>query len=200
MNPSPPIDFEDRALVERFLTQRSDAAFSALYARHAPRVYGLIARLLGTGSAHVDDAFQDTWLRAIAGLPGFAGRSSFSTWICGIAVNRCREVRRAGSREVQPDEAGALKLVESPAPAAFDRASAIDLERAVGALAPGYREVLLLHDVHGFTHDDIAALLGIEPGTSKSQLSRARRALREGLLAADATDSPNTSKQKESTP
>lgn len=199
MNPSPPVDVAERALVERFLSTRSEAAFSALYARFAPRVYGLIVRLMGAGNPGIDDAFQDTWLRAIAGLPAFAWRSSVSTWICGIAVNRCREARRSAGREAPATDAQALRLVESPAPAAFDAASAIDLERAVEALAPGYREVLLLHDVQGFTHDDIATLLGIDPGTSKSQLSRARRAMREALLEAD-THSPTQSQHKESTP
>lgn len=199
MNPSPPIDVEERALVERFLKSRSEAAFSALYARFAPRVYGLIVRLLGAGAPGIDDAFQDTWLRAVAGMPAFAWRSSLSTWICGIAVNRCRESRRAASRDAQPADAQALRLVESPASAVFDAASAIDLERAIDALAPGYREVLLLHDVQGFTHDDIGALLGIDTGTSKSQLSRARRAMRAALLEAEP-HSPKHPQQKESTP
>jgi RNA polymerase sigma-70 factor (ECF subfamily) len=199
MTDTPPIDLEERALVSRFLAERSDAAFAALYTRCAPRVYGLIVRLLGARGATADDAFQDTWMRAIAGLPAFAWRSSLSTWICGIAVNRCREARRANARDAVPDTAQVLPLVEPPAPAPFDRASRIDLERAVAGLAPGYREVLVLHDVQGFTHEEIATLLGIEPGTSKSQLSRARRAMREALLGGETPHSPVRTQQKEST-
>ena len=183
----------ERALVERFLAERSDAAFAPLYTRCAPRVYGLIVHLLGPGSRHVDDAFQDTWVRAIAGLPSFQWRSRLATWICGIALNACREVRRREGREAGADPEA---LDAAPAAAPFDRAERIDLERAIERLAPGYREVLLLHDVQGFTHDEIAALLGIEPGTSKSQLSRARAALRAALAAP--SNSPTSATKKES--
>jgi RNA polymerase sigma-70 factor, ECF subfamily len=183
MNERPPLNPIERSLVERFLERRSDATFSALYAHCTPRVYGLIVRQLGPLAAHVDDAFQETWTRAIAALPEFAWRSSLTTWICGIAVNCCREIRRRERRNA-PDGAqgfgGDDAPVESQAPP-FDGADRIDLERAIERLAPGYREVLLLHDVHGLRHEDIAGMLGIEPGTSKSQLSRARRALREAL-------------------
>jgi RNA polymerase sigma-70 factor (ECF subfamily) len=192
-----PIDLEERALIKRFLAERSDAAFTPLYARCAPRVYGLIVRLLGPGSRHVDDAFQDTWVRAIAALSEFRWRSRLSTWICGIAVNVCREARRRDARDGQADGA-ALETSLDAAPAAppFDRAARIDLERAIDRLAPGYREVLLLHDVQGFTHDEIGVLLGIEPGTSKSQLSRARAAMRAAL--AGPPHSPMSATQKES--
>lgn len=190
---SPLPDPGERALVERFLRERSDAAFAPLYALCAPRLYGLIARLLGPGSRHVDDVFQDTWVRAIAALPDFRWRSRLATWVCGIAVNACREARRREGRDAGGDDAA---LDAAPAAPPFDRATRIDLERAIERLAPGYREVLLLHDVQGFTHDEIAALLGIEPGTSKSQLSRARAALRAALAAP--SNSPISTTKKES--
>lgn len=189
-------DPEERALVERFLEERSDAAFAPLYARCAPRVYGLIVRLLGPGSRHADDAFQETWVRAIAALPGFRWRSRLSTWICGIAVNACREARRRDARDAAADpQASDAALEALPAAPTSDGAARVDLERALEHLAPGYREVLLLHDVQGFTHDEIAALLGIETGTSKSQLSRARAAMRAALAA---THSPIIATRKES--
>lgn len=181
MNEPPRTGPVERSLVERFLEQRSDAAFSALYAHCAPRVYGLIVRQLGPLAAHADDAFQETWMRVVAALPAFAWRSSLSTWICGIAVNCCHEIQRRERRDAPDDAYEPVTGDDGRESPPFDGADRIDLERAIERLAPGYREVLLFHDVHGLRHEDIAGLLGIEPGTSKSQLSRARRALREAL-------------------
>lgn len=183
MNAFPSSD-PDTPLVARFLRDRSGSAFDALYARHGRRVYGLVIRLLGPLRDHADDVFQETWMRAIQRLPEFGGRSRFATWLCGIAVNCCREERRRRAA-APPDGATWDPLADDARdgrPAA-DPAGAVDLARAIERLAPGYREVLVLHDLHGFTHEEIAAHLGVEPGTSKSQLSRARRAVREALGA-----------------
>ena len=170
----------DRALAERVATRRDPAAFHALYARHTPALYAMAMRLTGQ-PADAEDAVHDTWLRAVGALPRFEWRSSLRTWLTSILVNRTRELERQAravlplEEELAPDE---------PPPQLPRDVDPLDLEAAIHALPPGYRRVLVLHDVDGFTHDDIAGLLGIDPGTSKSQLARARRRLRR-MLAPD---------------
>ena len=168
----------DRNLVDEFLATRSEQAFRRLYRRHASAVYALLLRLTAGDVTRAEDCLQDAWLRAIAGLDRFAWRSTLRTWIRGIAINCWRE----GWRE---DRRAPLRLVEGdePAPDLPDVSplDVIALERAVAALPDGYRAVLVLHDVEGFTHEEIAEALGIVPGTSKSQLARARAAVRRSL-------------------
>ena len=128
-----------------------------------------------------------TWLVAVQGLAGFRWESSLKTWLAGIAVNACREIRRRRARDSalirseQREEASSLPIQD---------AAKMDLERAVASLPEGYREVLVLHDIEGYTHEEIAALLGIDRGTSKSQLSRARRELRARLSGLSGTETP----------
>lgn len=169
---------DDRNLVAEFLATRSEQAFRRLYRRHASAVYALLLRLTAGDVTRAEDCLQDAWLRAIAGLDRFAWRSTLRTWIRGIAINCWRE----GWRE---DRRAPLRLVEGdePAPDLPDVSplDVIALERAVAALPDGYRAVLVLHDVEGFTHEEIAEALGIVPGTSKSQLARARAAVRRSL-------------------
>lgn len=170
---SPALVSAERALVERFVLSRDERAFRDLYRLHTPRLHRMARRLMGdTGSA--DDVIQDTWIRAAEGLAAFRWESRLSTWLAGIAVNRCREILRQRRRDSRPQSEA------TPARGGLEGAR-IDLQRAVNELAEGYREVLVLHDVYGYTHEQIAAFLGIEVGTSKSQLSRARRAIRERL-------------------
>ena len=169
---------DDRGLVAEFLASRSEQAFRRLYRRHASAVYALLLRLTAGDAARAEDCLQDAWLRAIAGLDRFAWRSSLRTWIRGIAINCWRE----GWRE---DRRTPLRLVEDREPEpdlpAVSPLDVIALERAVASLPDGYRAVLVLHDVEGFTHEEIAEALGIVPGTSKSQLARARAAVRRSL-------------------
>jgi RNA polymerase sigma-70 factor (ECF subfamily) len=172
----------ERALAERFAGSRDERAFRELYRLHTPRIYRIASRLLGDPSG-AEDVVQETWIRAAQGLPGFRWEARLSTWLAGIAINRCRETLRERRRGVSPGSETSLGRGPS-------EGEKIDLERAVNALPNGYREVLVLHDVHGYTHEQIAALLGIEVGTSKSQLSRARRTVREtlrGIVKGDRT-------------
>jgi RNA polymerase sigma-70 factor (ECF subfamily) len=169
------VNDDDRELVAEFLATRSEQAFRRLYRRHASAVYALLLKLTAGDSARAEDCLQDAWLRAIAGLERFAWRSSLRTWIRGIAINCWRE----GWRERAP-----LRLVEDiepEVPAAVSPLDVIALERAIARLPDGYRAVLVLHDVEGFTHEEIAEALGIVPGTSKSQLARARAVVRRSL-------------------
>jgi RNA polymerase sigma factor (sigma-70 family) len=172
----------DAELVARFLARRDDDAFLALYRRHAARVYGLLLRLTGGRGAEADEGMQETWVRAIRGLERFEGRSTLSTWLAGIAIHWWREESRKRTREAElPGE----DLLPPAAPLRREIVR-VDLERALARLPGGYREAILLHDVQGYTHEEIAAMTAVEPGTSKSQLSRARSALRAHLAGGRA--------------
>lgn len=168
---------DELRLFRRGLVDGDDDAWRILYHRHTPGLLRL-AQLLAERRDDADDLVHDTWLRAARGAARFAERSQVRTWLTGILLNCIREWRRAEmrAREVElPDD---LAQADPDPPPHADR---LDLERVVAALPPGYREVLLLHDVEGYTHAEIGDLLGIEAGTSKSQLSRARRAVIRGL-------------------
>lgn len=167
---------EDRALVESFLSSRSESAFRTLYRRHTSALYPLALRVLNGHEGDAQEAVQETWIRAVERLDGFRWESALRTWLTGILLNRCREMFRARGKERQPEDAEGWMPPRRPVDA-----SSLDLERCIALLPGGYREILLLHDVQGHTHAEISLLLGIEEGTSKSQLSRARRVLRASL-------------------
>lgn len=174
------MDEPDRSLVRRFVAARDEASFRALYARHAAAMFALALRLSGSASDG-EELLQETWLRAALRLEAFRWESSLRTWLCGIAVNCWRELRRGRASAALPEDfvEGAFR------PAPGSAGERIDLERALGALPDGYREVVVLHDVEGYTHGEIAEMLGIDPGTSKSQLSRGRGWLRQRLAGKD---------------
>lgn len=162
----------DQALVRRVL-KRDERAFHELYRRHAGPAYRLALRMTGGDEADADDIAQETWRRAVRGLRGFEGRSSFRTWLLGIATRCAFECLRR-RRPHEP-------LLEELTGRAPEPCRAMDLAEAIARMPAGYRSVLVLHDVEGFTHDEIGALLGVATGTSKSQLSRARAWLRRAL-------------------
>ena len=160
----------DEELIRVFVSRRDERSFRQLYARHTPAVYGLVRRLMGPATDLADDVLQETWLRATVALPVFRGESSFRTWLTGIALNCYRERRRrTGWDPRDPD---------LPEKSATVQGRALDVADILGSLASHHREVLVLHDVEGYTHEEIADALGIEIGTSKSRLSRARQLFR----------------------
>lgn len=168
---------DDRSLVRRVLAQGDDRAFGALYDRHTPYLYGLALRLSGGDPAQAEELAHDAWVRAAARLGQFEWRSAFRTWLAGFVVRCAAEAVRSTEREVVMAEAEP-RSDDAGLTGALDR---IDLERALAQIAPGFRQVLVLHDIEGYTHEEVGRLLGIEPGTSKSQLSRARAAVRRAL-------------------
>ncbi len=168
---------EDAPLVAAFLRDRDEAAFLALYRRHTAALYRAAWRFLGGDGAEAEEAVQEAWVVAAERLGSFQGESSLRSWLTGIVLNRCRESLRRSTRAARAP----LAVAPAAAPAPAGGLSRLDLERALAELAPGYREVLVLHDIEGYSHLEVAAILGIAPGTSKSQLSHARRALRARL-------------------
>ncbi|HEX2140085.1 MAG TPA: RNA polymerase sigma factor [Woeseiaceae bacterium] len=165
----------DRELVRLFLETRGEIEFRALYRRHTPPLYRMAYRLAGPGLA--DDVLQETWCRAARNLGSFEWRSALRTWLTGILIRCCRQTWRDNGQVVTLPVGMEMHEPEVEAPSGTE----LDLERALESLPPGYREVLVLHDVEGLTHEEIARALNVVPGTSKSQLARARRALRQRL-------------------
>ncbi len=171
-------DLEDRILVRDFLESRAEDRFRVLYRRHSPVLGRTIYRILSGDPDDTAEVLQITWIRAVERLDQFQWRSSLRSWLTGIALNCSREHLRQRKRS----SSDPIDLHEpSEAPRVLRRLDRVDLERAIASLPTGYREVLVLHDIEGYTHVEIGGMLGIEEGTSKSQLSRARKAMRKCL-------------------
>src|SRR6266571_6347858 len=154
------------------------SAFERLYRTHVARIHGLTRRMLGSHEA--DEVTQDIFVRTWQKLGQFRGDSQFSTWLHRLAVNVVIERRRsfAIQRERIVDDPSALDLV-TVAPARADLT--VDFEHALEQLPPGAREIFVLHDIEGYKHREIAAMLEISTGTSKRQLHRARMLMRKHL-------------------
>lgn len=155
-------------------------AFRELYEGHVGRIYALCLRLAGNATL-AEELTQDTFVRAWERIGSFRGESAFGTWLFRIAVNVALAERRGrGRREDRVALASDPDLL--PAAARTEHhGDRMDLEQAIAALPPGARAVFLLYDVEGYQHSEIAELTGIAEGTSKTQLFRARRLLREAL-------------------
>ena len=167
---------EDAILVRR-AAGADVAAFEALYRRHHRRVHGVIVRLVGQAGARAEDLTQEAFVRAWQALPKFRFESAVSTWLHRLAVNTAlMELRARRSRPLADDEDAleSLSMPDTAGRAVLGR----DLERAVATLPPRARAVLVLHDVEGWKHEEIAEELGMAVGSSKAQLHRARGLLR----------------------
>jgi len=156
------------------------AAFDQLYAEHVGHVYAVCLRMTAE-PARAEQLTQDAFVRAWRALHTFRGQSAFSSWLHRLAVNVVFEDQRTlRRREQRVMIDGDLERHNASAPAAdFD--TRYDLERAIASLPPGARQVLVLHDIEGYPHQDIAGMMGVAVGTVKAQLHRARRLLRERL-------------------
>lgn len=173
----PSLDEESDQALGAAVLRGEEAAFRTLYRRHTPRLRRLVARLMGGVNADADDAVQEAWVRAVRGLSRFRHDATFATWIGSIAIRVCHELFR---RQKRWSFVGS-ELPESVASAPTSLHERLDLESAIARLPESYRTVLVLHDVEGFTHAEIAEELGIAEGTSKSTLSRARAVMRRYL-------------------
>jgi RNA polymerase sigma-70 factor, ECF subfamily len=173
----------DDGVLER--ARRGDVdAFELLYRQHAGRVYALCLRL-AADPVVARELTQDTFVRAWEALPRFRADASITTWLHRIAVNamleRNRGERRRTARVSLADDDEDGDALVSGVVLAPDVATAIDLERAIGALPPGVRRAFVLHDVEGYTHEEIATMTGLAAGTLRAQLHRARQLLKRAL-------------------
>lgn len=168
----------DADAVDAALAASGDAhAFERLYRRHVNRISTLVRRMMDEDP---EDITQEVLVRAWRKLHTFRGEAAFGTWLHRMAVNvvltRRSERGRWRQRFVEEPEGGM-----DPPGRPVSPAHGVDFESAIAALPPGARQVFVLHDVEGYRHEEIAGLLGVSPGTSKSQLHYARMALRKVL-------------------
>jgi RNA polymerase sigma-70 factor (ECF subfamily) len=173
----------DREHAEVALAAAGDRrAFERLYRTHVDRVYSLCARMVND-RLRAEELTQDVFVRVWMKLGQFRGQSTFGTWLHRLAVNVVLNERKTDKRRMNRvedveefEELGGGKADRDTSPAL-----AIDLEAAIALLPPGARKVFVLHDVEGFTHEEIGEMLGVTPGGTKAQLHRARLLLRKAL-------------------
>ncbi|HZN96614.1 MAG TPA: sigma-70 family RNA polymerase sigma factor [Gemmatimonadales bacterium] len=170
---------EERELIGRVLAG-DPTAERTLYDAHVDRVFRLVYRMAGDLD-RAQDYTQETFIRAFSRLAEFRGEAALSTWLGSIAIsvtlNGLRKLRRRNEREVALEDGMPVGRFSSPA----DPDLKSRLAQAIDDLPDGYRAVFVMHDVEGYTHEEIGASLGVHPGTSKAQLFRARARLREAL-------------------
>jgi len=160
-------------------------AMEALYHQYKRRVFALVYRIVGATDA--EEVAQDVFVRVFRGLAAFRGDSQLGTWIYRLSVNAAlSHVAKRGRRAEVGDDV--LDTVAAPAQVQSDPNLAARVEAALAELPPGYRAILVLHDVEGLSHEECAAILDCRVGTSKSQLHKARAKMRDLLgpeLAAE---------------
>jgi RNA polymerase sigma-70 factor (ECF subfamily) len=158
-------------------------AFEHVYRTHLNHVYSLCVRMT-SDRTRAEELTQDVFVRAWEKLPTFRGESAFSTWLHRLTVNVVLNERRVDVRErsrtvsSDDDEESAPPASSTSQPM---HAEKMDIERAIAKLPKGARKVFVLHDVEGFTHEEIGSMLGVTAGGCKAQLHRARLLLREAL-------------------
>jgi len=167
------------------------SAFETLYQRHNRRVYSLCLRMIGN-AADAEDLTQDVFIQLFRRIGSYRGEAAFTTWLHRLTINQVLMWfrKRTVKFEVTSEQGELPEIVErgSEAPKAMPIIDYLALDKAVRQLPPGYRTVFLLHDVEGYEHEEIAKLLGVTIGTSKSQLHKARMKLRailsgEGVIS-----------------
>ena len=179
VDPHLPEPVSDAELIDRVLAGDATAE-RALYDAHVDRVFRLVYRMAGDLD-RAQDWVQETFIKAFQKLREFRRESSLSTWLCSIAIsvslNGLRKVKRFREREVALDDTVPVGFT----PREADPDLKTRLAQAIDDLPDGYRAVFVMHDVEGFTHEEIGRTLGVQAGTSKAQLFRARAKLRIAL-------------------
>src|SRR3954463_140562 len=172
---------ENEQLTIRRAIEGDETALRSLWSRHAPHIDMVVKRLVCFDQDLAEDIAQEVWIQIFRALPSYRGDSQFSTWAHRIAVNRTLNALRRTKRLPAVEKTAEEKntAVEMDTERSFIAAS---IETATAKLSPGARAVFVLHDVEGYTHEEIAQELGITSGGSKSQLFKARAKLRK-LLA-----------------
>jgi RNA polymerase sigma-70 factor (ECF subfamily) len=174
------------------------SAFNQLVLKYRNRVMGIATRMLGD-RVEAEDLAQDVFVKVYHGLQGFQGKSLFSTWLYRVTANSCLNHRKKRKREVQVIEA-----IDDPDPIPSDGASnphtlleekelSAFLEKAIGALPEEQRMVLILRDIEGLSYEEIADSLGLEMGTVRSRLHRARMLVQASIKEAYSPDADKRS-------
>lgn len=169
-------------LIERARTGQPSAE-RELYELHVGRVMRMAERMTGD-RAMAEDVVQDTFVRAFGSLSNFEGRSKFSTWLHSIAMSTCLNALRKRGRTRDHEQPVEAYDAFDPGRDDPDGALRLALHRAIDTLGEDMRATFVMHDLEGFTHPEIAAICGVEVGTSKARLSRARARLRDVLTDA----------------
>jgi RNA polymerase sigma-70 factor (ECF subfamily) len=180
-------------------------AFSELYSKHKRRVFALCMRMV-RDFALAEDLTQETFLQVYRKIASFRNESAFTTWLHRLAVNTVLMHLRKGSLAVVSLDHLMEDIPEKRVGRSFGTrdlmqagvADRLDIDRVIANMAPGYRSVFLLHDIHGFDHEEIAGMLRCSRGNTKSQLHKARRILRNALTVESNARMPNNSTVAES--
>ena len=172
---------DESGLVDRAVSGER-AAFEMLYRRHRDHIYGLVWRLAGGDAGLAEDLLQEAFVRAWQKLDSFRGDSRFGTWLHRLSVNVALSDRRIRMRRVSRETAleGAVERI-AHGDADVRAPEQMDLEQAIAQLPERARTVLVLFDVEGYSHAEIAEMTGMAVGSSKAQLHRARKLVREDL-------------------
>lgn len=153
-------------------------AFERLYREHVARIHSLMRRMIGADEAA--EMTQDVFVRAWEKLGSFRGEAAFGTWLHRVAINVAltKRAQLGRRRDRMDDDPTTLERIEARG---VHGDLSMDFERAIERLPDGAKQVFVLHDVEGYTHEEIGSLLGVASGTSKAQLHRARMILRRHL-------------------
>lgn len=177
----------DMHLVANFLNSRKEGDFLILYRKHTPKLYQTAIRISGRDEDMAQEMIQEMWVIAVQKLAYYKGLSSLRTWLTGILINLSKEWYRKESKFKNFTQ---VHKNENTEKSDRQKVEAMDLEMAIASLPEGYRQIIVLHDIEGYTHKEIGEMLLISDGTSKSQLFNARRAMRE-YLREDLKDGTN---------
>jgi len=171
---------DEQKRMDNELVQRCKAgdvkAYEELYKLYGNKLFGLCLRMSGN-RGEAEDLMQEIFVILIKKINAFRGDAKFSTWLYRVAVNTCISHlrKRKGTKVDIEDHVTNPAMTTRPDPLA-QRAA---LKKAISELPEGYRTAVVMHDIQGFNHKEIAEILGITEGASKSQLFKARRKLRE---------------------
>lgn len=173
---------EDLELIHRFL-RGEEKAFELLMGRYYHKIDRLACQIIGN-PATAEDIVQEVFLRVYQALPRFRGESAFYSWLYRITINLCLNYLRRQPGPSLAEKEMPLQTAASPDPSSLleARQREVLLRRAIEALPPHYRVVIILRDLEGLRYQEIAHLLGIPVGTVKSRISVGKRLLKEQLL------------------
>lgn len=170
--------YSEKELADQFLENGREEAFRALYRLKTPGLFRLAMHLCRQDQYLAEEAIQEMWIIGIRKLNGFQWRSSLQTWLTGILINVVRDHQKKGQKQ-QGNLEESLKSQDNVV--LPNVITAYDLKEAIAKLPDGYQQVIILHDIEGYTHKEIGELLNVNEGTSKSQLFYARKAVRAHL-------------------